>query len=375
MTGVSERTHFDAPSLAGAREVEDLLDRLELGLFLPGSVTSFLGRNDNWAGETTSGQKIFVKKLKVPSGTARSGVQRTLVFQRLLERIPREMLLAPDLLGWDEDSGVLVFRLLDGARTGAERMVDETFDESLALAAGRAVGALHRCDPSGLVVDDSPCPLPSTALLQGLSPLAFDECSFAGLQAWRLLQQDTAVIDAVAALLEEERAAPKVPAHCDLRLDQFLISDEQVWLTDWEEFRLADAARDVGSFAGEWLFRSILDIVTTRGDSQSRGDTSFADVSLTHETVIARGVAKFERLRPVIEAFCRGYREARPVVDEGLARRAAGFAGWHLLDRLIAGADMSARLSATARAAAGVGRNILLTPEAFIATLGLEGVS
>ena len=211
-----------------------------------------------------------------------------------------------------------------------------------------------------------PPPLPSLELLEGLPEIFFFNCSAAELQAWALLQRDAKLREAIQSLVARERSALRVPAHCDLRVDQLLLHDGHIYLTDWEEFRLADAARDIGSFAGEWLYRAMLDIVTSRGEEQKRY------VQLIAADIPSRGVEKLERLRPKVRAFWRGYRRARQAVDDGLPVRATAFAGWHLLDRLLAGAVNSSRLQPVQRAAAGVGRTALLAPERFVAVLGLD---
>ncbi len=62
---------------------------------------------------------------------------------------------------------------------------------------------------------------------------------------------------------------------------------------------------------------------------------------------------------------------ARPADDAGLPERAAAYAGWHLYDRLIATAESHATLNPVARAAAGIGRTVLLDPAGAARTLGL----
>ena len=42
--------------------------------------------------------------------------------------------------------------------------------------------------------------------------------------------------------------------------DRELIAGDEMYLSDWKEFWLADPAPDVGPFAGEWLYYSALDI-------------------------------------------------------------------------------------------------------------------
>jgi hypothetical protein len=60
-------------------------------------------------------------------------------------------------------------------------------------------------------------------------------------------------------------------------------------------------------------------------------------------------------------------------VDADLALRATAFAGWHLMDRAMAGAALNSRLTALSRAAMGIGRQAMREPHRFVASLGLGG--
>lgn len=345
--------------------VDALLTALRLGPFDRDSVTSPIGRNDVWAGRTHGGTWVFVKRLVGLPEDAQARIRRTIAFERLTAArtdLPR----GPALLGHDDAALLLAFEYLPDARTGAELLVTQTFDDALAHAIGTTVGRLHSYRPDEPEeLDRTPPALPSLALLRGLPQAVFDNSSYAELAAWRLMQRDERLVAAVEALLRREQASARVPAHCDLRVDQILLDGDQVLITDWEEFRLADPARDVGSFAGEWLYRAVLDAVTARGDA------AFTDAELTHESMIERGVRSLARLRPRITAFWRGYREACSHVDDELAVRATAFAGWHLLDRMIAGAAQRSRLLGIERAAAGIGRTALCAPQRFVTALGL----
>ncbi|MFH8239807.1 class V lanthionine synthetase subunit LxmK [Streptomyces sp. NPDC018321] len=373
--------------LADAPEVEALLDRLGLGAFDPAGLTALPGRNDTWAGTTASGTAVFVKRLTGPAEDVRRRMDRALAFEAVTAAGPEGVLRGPRLLGSDEEHGLLAFEYLEDARSGTELMLDESFGPGLARRAGESLGLLHatvpQCGDGVRALDASTPPLPSPALLEALPLAMYEEASSAELQTWQLLQSDDELVAAVTALLAAERAAPSVPAHCDLRMDQFLVTAgdrPRVLVADWEEFRASDAARDIGGFVGEWLHRSVLDIVTDR-DGTGRAETDplsgaevFADAGLSREAVLARGRENLLRVRPVIEAFWSGYRRARPRTDRtdpGLAQRAAGFAGWHLLDRLLAGAARANRLRAIERAAAGIGRTALIAPVRFTTTLGL----
>jgi HopA1 effector protein family len=78
----------------------------------------------------------------------------------------------------------------------------------------------------------------------------------------------------------------------------------------------------------------------------------------------------------VIAAFWSGYRQVRQPdgLDDELNERTAGFAGWHLLDRLLAAAHQSVRLKPVTPAAAGIGRAIMRAPRKSAETIGLAGI-
>lgn len=328
----------------------------ELGLGAPaGDGSAPAGRNRNWAGSTTSGLRVFVKHLDGGPRDARRRLRRTVEFAAAMQSAG---LPTPRPLGACDEHFVLVSELIDDATSGAELALADTFDPQLAATAGEIVARLHS-SPADAASDTSRPPLPDPDLLSAIPLATYLRLSNAELTFWRLVQSDPAIAASVSRLLADSDRAPRVPAHCDLRLDQFLRSGDRLLLTDGEEFRSADPARDVGSFAGEWLFRSIAGLVT---------DPEIATAD--EAQIIGTAVRRLAERRPIVASFWTAYAEVCDP-DPGLAARATAFAGWHLLDRAAAGASRSARLAAPLRAAMGVGRQALATPERFAPTIGL----
>ncbi|MFE3460987.1 class V lanthionine synthetase subunit LxmK [Nocardiopsis aegyptia] len=361
---------FAPADLDGAPRVDGLLRELGLGEFDRDTISSPPGRNQIWIGATTRVEKVFVKRLIGPEADVRARVDRMLSFQRFAEGVPAVAPHAPRMLGHDREAGLVVFEGITEAVSGAQLMVDEDFSEGLSRSIGRVLGSVHAAEPpEDAGIQTSAPHFPSAELLRALPMQMFDHLSFGELQAWGLMQGDPQVASAVEDLLSAERSAPQRPTHCDFRVDQVLARPDGVLIADWEEFRLADAARDVGGFAGEWLYRSVLDIVTTRGGLMA------VEEDLSHEDVLERGAQSLTRLRPYVHAFWQGYLETRGPVDGDLRRRATAYAGWHLLDRLLAGSSRRARLSGIERAAAGIGRAALLTPDRFAEAVGIEEAS
>ena len=365
-SAISAPVGFDPVDLDSVPEVDALVGSLGMGRFVRSGLTAPFGRNDIWFGPTTAGPSLFVKRMVGHPDDLAGRMRRLLTFQDVLDQPRAGALRCPDLLGTDPDHQLVAFEALDDAATGSSLMVDEAFTDADAEAVGAAVAELHGLRPPAADVADTTRPaLPSLSLIEGVPLSVYENLSFGEIEVWRLQQNDGALIESLHRLDRAETAAPRVPAHCDLRVDQLLRTQGDWWITDWEEFRLADPARDVGSFAGEWLYRAVLDIVTTRGDF------TFVEASLDHATVLSRGAERIQGLRPRIQAFWAAYRAGRPNHDAELPVRAAAFAGWHMLDRLIAGSSVQGRLSAIERAAAGIGRSVLLDPARFATTIGL----
>ncbi|MDX3668218.1 class V lanthionine synthetase subunit LxmK [Streptomyces europaeiscabiei] len=365
------RARFDPVQLDKVPEVGVFLERLGFGGFVAETVVAHVGRNDNWAGTTTSGAKVFVKRVGGEPNDVLRRFRRITVFEEIAARFSGTELRAPAFLGADEEHRLVAFEHLAEARSGSELSADESFDDALCRRAGRILGTLHALPVEPGTLDESPHPLPAIEDFEALTLPVFASSCFAEIESWALLQRDVELIDALRRLRQRELAAPKVAAHCDLRLDQYLACDGELYLTDWEEFRSGDAARDVGGFVGEWLYRVIQGI--PQSISREPGHVFGQDAS--HEDILKHGALEIDRLRPRIQEFWSGYRETRPEADEDFTTRVAAFAGWHMLDRMLAGARYVARLTAGDRAAAGIGRTVLMAPHDFTSVLGLEGTS
>jgi hypothetical protein len=317
------------------------------------------GRNRTAVHRTTGGAPVFVKVLEGEPAEVAARWHRTVTFEQLVGRpgaVPG--LLSPRCLGWDEQSATLVFEDLTDAVPFDAPAGDATFDGPVgdAAEAGRVVAALHDvdvCGPGWDRADRTPPQRPELELLDALTPTAYLAASAAQLELWALLQADRPVVDALHRLRAWERAAPHRPVHGDLRPDQFLRYGDHLHLTDWEDFRIADPARDIGNMAGNWLYQAVL---TGR------------DASVLDSPAL-------DRARRRIAAFWRGYAGGRSVADANIATRATAYAGWHQYDMSTALAARHSRLTGTAFATAGLGRQLLLDPGRLAATIGLGGPS
>ncbi|UVS81379.1 class V lanthionine synthetase subunit LxmK [Actinokineospora sp. UTMC 2448] len=330
---------------AGLDTDPDLLDLLgQTGLGRPETAVPLTheGRNAAWCGITSTGARIFAKRV-----AGRAAVERSVRFEQLAPARP----LTPPLLAHADD--LLVFALVD-AENANGLAGDDGLETAHAERMGAAVAELHRL---GSGTPEAPL-LPTSADLRRLPLASFVAASAGELAFWSLVQPDTEMHAAVDVLRRHPAGVPARPIHGDLRLDQFLVGGDQVWLTDWEEFRFGDPARDIGAFVGDWVLRAALAV--------SNGVDE-----LGHDRFLERFTGEMDRVRPFLHAFRAGYRQVREW-DEHQCVRAAAYAGWHMFERLNATAAASVFLTALHRAAAGIGRAALLRPERFLTVLGLR---
>ena len=299
--------------LRSTPEVNEFLVDIRLGALRSASTRSVYARIPNWIGHTEKGVPVFVKKLTGRPGSVLGRTRRIVAHQRFAADCHDDALKGPRCLGWDLLKGLVAFECLDDAVTGTALVDRGGFGTVLGERLGRSIGSLHRAAPSSEVVevvDDSRPPMPSTRPLEGLSEGEYDNSSYAMRQVWRMLQSDRELHRAVTRLLANEAAAPRTLAHCDLRVDQLLVSGERLYVNDWEEFRMADPARDVGSYAGEWLYRSALDM--GEAPESATGDAS--------RDAVDTGARALERLRPPDIRLLVGISERSPELGHGSSR-------------------------------------------------------
>jgi hypothetical protein len=361
----AERASLAAVPLADAPDVTAFLDERGFGALSDERVFSFAGRNEIWAGVTSAGTPIFVKRVEGEPTDVRRRLDRIAAMDGALR--DHSVVRTPRLLGIDHGRRLAAFELLEDAVTAAELVAVAGLSDDVAYEAGTMVGALHRSPwPAALAEGTSDPPTPPSRGLDAIPLQAYLALTAAELEVWRILHNDNEVADAVRSVRERERRSARTVVHGDLRLDQLLRHRGRLYLTDWEECRIADPARDIGAFVGECVYRAVLGMTSTKHTG---------DRDVTEDQLLSNGVREFETLVPLIEAFWDGYRQARPeAADDGdLAVRAVAFAGWHMFDRAWASGHYRPRLSPLERAVAGVGRTALIKPAALTAAVGLGG--
>jgi thiamine kinase-like enzyme len=339
---------------------DDYLIRLGLGALRPETVRSTLGRNNNWLGTTESGHAVFVKQLRGPDRAER--LRRIVAASAIAD----DRLRMPDILGADEIDSIVVFVLLPEATSCLDLADNESFSVDNSAACARLVAAFH--NGAARDFDTTRHPLPPVELFDAIPFDAYTISSGAQLEMWRLYQEDRELGQALADLRARERVAlsSPCPTHGDLRLDHFIMSENEMFVIDFEEARAGDPARDVGTFVGEWLYQAVAKIPEKLPSIVEFGTEA------THQEIISTGLSELERREFLVREFCSAYVAQRSEVDDEFHTRCAAYAGWHMLDRMLASTANAATLNPVAKAAAGIGRTLLISPGDFTTTIGVE---
>lgn len=336
---------------------------LELGAIEMDSLRSILGRNINWRGTRRSGEHFFAKKLIGYDSTNR--FTRSLAAGALADRIP-----TPELLCHHQERSVLVFSVPRGAEQVRGWFGGREPDEQSLVECGEVLGKLHALNLTA-EVGDTRFVAPPLSDLKAISVDVYNHLTAGQIEAFRLLHSDPTVSASVAKLRAREDAALEhyTPVHGDIRLDQFLISEEGIFVIDFEEFRRGDPARDLGSLVGSILHSAILSIPERLKDERSIG------VATTDREIMEAGSSSLERVAQVISEIWARYQGSRgdTSADPDLPVRATAFAGWHMFDRLLASSEAASMLSPGILAAAGIGRSLLSDPDGHAESIGLTG--
>lgn len=324
---------------------------------------AFAGRNGTWNMRLRSGEKVFVKQISaLASGPM--AFNRSVAFAAFAEQSADFAPATPQLIGSDTANNLLVFEHCPGTSL-AHLLVEESMPENFPEEAGALLARLHAGPAIGLERSAPPSP-PVEMLAVGVPHARYLEFTMAEMALWSQLQNDQELVAAAGRLRASERKHQERPIHGDLRLDQFHLHNAKLCVLDWEEFGLGDPARDLGMLAGEWIYRAVLDTVTTRGGA------SAPPARFDHDSASARIAERMATVVPSIRRMWTSYADNANYGDPDLPVRATAHLGWHLVDRTITRAPMVSRLPGIERAAAGVGREALLAPGNYVKALGFE---
>lgn len=269
----------------------------------------------------------------------------------------------PRLLDSDCDHFAVVYEVIDDSCKISELVSAGTATMQTWEAIGKALGQLHSWStPDTTTLDSTRPTLPPSE--DWVFSLDFYESASSGqIELLSILQSDLELRGAIELLLAKSYTA--VPIHGDLRTDQLFEKDEDIWFIDWEDFRLGDPARDLGSLMGEVFFHHMKPLFKRVAERGEINDDSIRSV----------GIDLINEARPAIVAIWNGYREqiARNSKDlSNLADSTIGFLGWQMFDRVLSIGGFLGRISGFEKAIIGIGRQMLIHRGSYSNVLGLD---
>jgi aminoglycoside phosphotransferase (APT) family kinase protein len=327
-------------------------------------------RNRNFRVVSRTGPSYLVKQGFGAEGRATLANEAG-VYQALAAGGARVTRYLPGFHAYDQEHGVLVLELVDGARALSEHQSRGRFSVALAKTVGRALGSLHSAS-GGVPEEARRYAVPPFALSVHRPAVSWlRDISEANLELIKLLQNAPGVTE----LLDDVRAGWRAECvvHNDYKADNCVVVRGRdgrgtgVRLIDWEGGGWGDPAWDAGSVLGDYLSTWLSSIPITGTDAPER----FPEL------------AKFplERMRPALRAFWDGYvREARldaAGADRQLVR-SARYSAMRLLQTAFEHTQASSRLTGTTMCLCQVAVNVVRRPhEAAVRLLGIpfQGVT
>lgn len=262
-------------------------------------------------------------------------------------------LKSPKLIDHDEDSLSLKYQWIEHATSLEEELEQPSpnFKHKIAKAVDM-LATLHLSDINDVDIDSEDQLPQRESLLYALNKYEYAGCTGAELELFSLLQQDSELVETI---MQQSHDNDVCICHGDIRLDQFIFTDEDIWIIDFEELRKGDPSRDLAGLIGSIYFDCLLKTFT-----ETTQETS--DAKEIEDQFMERGLNYIEQMRPLIQLAYQTYVSKKMINNIHLARNI----GWFLVERIMSRAKFSFRLTAIDRAILGIGREVIVFPKNLI---------
>lgn len=282
--------------------------------------------------------------------------------------------LLSEVLHFDEENSIIVFRYLDNYRDLNDFYTKENrFPTEIASAIGTILATFHRdtfnnqdyqkffSDVSdNLTTDYVPKFIHG---LERITPEIFGLVPADGLKFFALYQRYDSLGQAIANL--GSAFIPSCLTHNDLKLNNILLDNnwEQsnksiVRLIDWERATWGDPAFDLGTLIGSYVQIWLSSLVISN--------------SLTIEESLRLAVTPLEQLQPSIAALTQAYFNQFPEILEhrpDFLQRVVQFAGFALIQRIQAMIQYQKSFGNTGITMLQIAKTLLCRPQQSIPTI------
>ena len=280
----------------------------------------------------------------------------------------------PELLHFDVENSIIIFRYLDDYRDLMDFYVKESnFPTKIPGAIGTVLATIHRDTfnrenhreffenkENSLAGNRVPHLIKG---LERIKPEIFAAIPADGLKFFALYQRYDSLGQAIAEL--GNAFTPICLTHNDLKLNNILLhtdwqqtDDSIIRLIDWERCSWGDPAFDLGTLIASYIQLWLGSLVISK--------------SLSIEESLSLAITPLEQLQPSIAALTKAYLEAFPEILEhrpDFLLRVVQFAGFALIQQIQAMIQYQKSFGNTGIAMLQVAKSLLCRPERSMPTL------
>lgn len=342
------------------------------------NIEPITAKNFNLLVTLADGTKLLVKQERHNhKGEAAGEFLSEWRIQKLLQKFSelnhlRQFL--PELLHFDEENSIIVFRYLDDYRDVMDFYSKEkNFHPKISTAIGSLLGTIHRDtflrqEYRDLFLQSPQQNSNSTVknLIHGLeriSPDVFNIVPADGLKFYSLYQKFESLGEALANL--GDAYLPACVTHNDLKINNILLknnwqesSHNIVRLIDWERSSWGDPAYDLGTLISSYVQLWLTSLVISK--------------SLSIEESLRFAMTPLEELQPSIASLTKAYFETFPEILEhrpDFLQRVVQFIGFGLIQQIQAMIQYQKTFNNTGIAMLQVAKTLLCHPERSVPTI------
>ncbi|MBA8762313.1 phosphotransferase [Staphylococcus schleiferi subsp. coagulans] len=297
------------------------------------------------------GTLFFKKVIKGPREDALRRFDNCVQWEKLCQKIPQ--VNSPKLMRADRNDLCLIYEWLENARSLEDCLNDKMPElEAYIVEAVKLLAILHTSEVNSVEIDNEKDLPNRKSLMLAIDKYDYASCTGAELELLSLLQQD---YDFIEKIFNTEVCIETCLCHGDIRLDQFMYRQNQLWLIDFEELRMGDYTKDLAGILGSLYFNCLLK--TFGSTTQETSDEIEVEAQF-----IERGIEYIEEMRPIIRSAYKTYSNIKKVDTIQLSTNI----GWFIIERIMSRSKFSFRLSAIDKAILGIGREIIVSPNQLV---------
>ncbi|MTJ47574.1 phosphotransferase [Dolichospermum sp. UHCC 0259] len=345
---------------------------------VPTKIEPLVAKNFNLLLTFADGNKLLVKQERHnQEGKAVGEFLIEWRIQEFLQKFPefnQYRLFLPEVLHFDPENSIIVFKYLDDYRDVMDFYIQEkTFSVEIATQLGTILGTIHHdtfnhqeyedffSQGTGNLMLD-----PISRMIQGLErvePEIFGTVPDDGLKFFSLYQRYDSLGQAIAEL--GKSITPSCLIHNDLKLNNILIHKDWqntnhniVRLIDWERSGWGDPAFDLGTIIGSYVQIWLNSLVISN--------------SLSIEESLRLAMTPLELLQPSIGALTLAYLNTFPEILKhrpDFLQKSVQFAGFALIQQIQAMIQYQKSFGNTGIAMLQVAKTLLCRPEQSMPTI------